>query len=174
MPVAREVITRLIDIARYAPTGHNWQEIEWLVIDNKFKLDRIREIGKDWMRSAITQQPKTAAALELQRVLKRCESGVDEFLRNTPALIFAHADRSFPTAVEDYTSALTYLDLAARSIGLTCCWAGFVKASAATYPPMAEALSIPQGHIFGCMMVGYPKYKYHRLPLRNPPSIAWR
>ena len=37
-PVEREVISRLIEIARYAPSGHNDQDVEWLVIDKKEDL----------------------------------------------------------------------------------------------------------------------------------------
>ena len=173
-PVPRETIVKLIDIARYAPTGHNWQEVKWLVIDNKEELDRIRKVGLDWMRWAITKQPKIADALELERVLKRCESGIDEFLRNAPALILAYADKSHGTAPEDCTSALTYFDLAARSLGLGCCWAGFVKVASSTYPPMMETLAIPAGHVFGCMMLGYPQFHYRRIPLRKQPLISWR
>jgi nitroreductase/NAD-dependent dihydropyrimidine dehydrogenase PreA subunit len=173
-PVPRETITRVIDIARYAPSGHNWQEVEWLVIDDKKKLQQLTEIGRSWLRWVIANHPKSAEALELQRVLKRCESGINEFLRDVPVLVFAHADKAVPTAVEDCTSALTYFDLAANSLGLVCCWAGFVKISALTYPPMGEALAIPEGHVFGGMMVGYPKYKYHRWPLRQSPRITWR
>jgi nitroreductase/NAD-dependent dihydropyrimidine dehydrogenase PreA subunit len=173
-PVPRDTIAKLIDIARYAPTGHNWQEVEWLVIDSIKELDRIRGVGLDWMRWAITRQPKIADALELERVLKRCENGVDEFLRNAPVLIFAHADKSFGTASEDCTSALTYLDLAAKSLGLGCCWAGFVKVASSTFPPMMEILDIPAGHIFGGMMLGYPRFRYRRIPLRKQPLISWR
>jgi hypothetical protein len=40
---------------------------------------------------------------------------------------------------------------------------------------MQKALALPEDHIsFGAMMIGYPKYKYHRLPLRKEPQIIWR
>jgi hypothetical protein len=40
---------------------------------------------------------------------------------------------------------------------------------------MAETLELPAQHAsFGAMMVGYPKFKYQRLPLRNEPKISWR
>jgi len=36
-------------------------------------------------------------------------------------------------------------------------------------------LALPEGHVpFGAMMVGRPKYRYQRLPLRNEPQITWR
>jgi hypothetical protein len=40
---------------------------------------------------------------------------------------------------------------------------------------LREAVNLPEGHqIFGAMMVGYPKYRYHRIPLRKEPKIAWQ
>jgi len=39
---------------------------------------------------------------------------------------------------------------------------------------MQEELKLPEGNIsFGAMMVGYPKFKYKRLPLRNEAKIIW-
>lgn len=73
------------------------------------------------------------------------------------------------------TIALTYLELAATSMGLGTCWAGYFNVAATSFPPMQEALALPPGHqAFGSMMVGCPKFSYHRLPLRNPPAISWR
>lgn len=103
--VERETITRLIDIARYGPSGSNSQPVRWLVIHD------------------------------------------NEEVKN----------------------------LAAPSMGLGACWAGYFNAAASLWPPMQEALGLPEDHTaFGSMMIGYPKYAYYRLPLRNEPHITWR
>jgi hypothetical protein len=40
---------------------------------------------------------------------------------------------------------------------------------------MQKELGFPEGNVnFGSMMVGYPKFKYQRLPLRNDAEIMWR
>jgi nitroreductase len=58
---------------------------------------------------------------------------------------------------------------------LGTCWAGFLSRAAATFPPLQEALALPQGHqALGAMMVGYPKFSYKRLPTRKTPEIIWR
>lgn len=42
------------------------------------------------------------------------------------------------------------------------------------YPPLSEALGLPSGHhAFGAVMVGYPRFKYPRMPARNVPKIDW-
>jgi nitroreductase len=75
----------------------------------------------------------------------------------------------------DSTIALTFLDLAAPTVGLGACWAGFFMMAAAQSPQLQELLALPEGHACcGALMIGYPKYAYHRLPTRKEPAISWR
>jgi nitroreductase/NAD-dependent dihydropyrimidine dehydrogenase PreA subunit len=174
-PVPREEISRLIEIARYAPSGHNAQCAEWLVLDSKDELRSLAGIVVDWMRWIMGNMPELASALHLERTVRRWEEGIDVILRDAPVLIVAHAKTDNRLAPSTCTIALAYLELAATSMGLGCCWAGYFGAAAATFPPMQKALSLPDGHqCFGAMMVGYPKFGYHRLPTRKAPSISWR
>lgn len=174
-PVSQEVLARLIEIARYAPSGKNSQCVEWLVLANKDQLQAITGIAADWMRSMINNKPEMAGLLGLPNMLKRQEGGKDEFLRNTPVLIITHAKKENPFASVACPIALAYFDLAANSMGLGCCWAGMFTRVASSYPPMMQALSLPDGHLtFASMMVGYPRFSYYRVPLRTTPRITWR
>ena len=174
-PVSGEVLTRLIDVARYAPTGHNSQCVEWLVVARREDLVGLREIGMDWMRWMMANQPEVAALLALKPMLRRMEAGADPFLRGAPALIVTHAHAENPFAPMACPIALTTLDLFANTMGLGSFWAGLFNRTAGSFPPMAEALGLPPGHKpFASMMTGYPKYGYQRVPLRNPPKVIWR
>lgn len=174
-PVSRDDLTRLIEIARYAPSGHNSQCAEWLVFSNSDELRKLAGIVVDWMRWMISNMPEIAQSMHMDRVIKRWEGGKDIILRDAPVVIVAHAEKENRAAPSTCTIALTYLELAAVSMGLGCCWAGYFNAAAVTFPPMMEALSLPEGHqCFGAMMVGYPKFSYHRLPTRRPPLVTWR
>lgn len=174
-PVPRDVLAELIEIARYAPSGHNSQCAEWLVFGNRDELRNLAGIVVDWMRWMIGNMPEIALSMQMDRVVERWEDGNDFVLRDAPVLIVAHAEKDNLAAPSTCTIALTYLELAATSMDLGCCWAGFFIAAATTFPPMMEALSLPKNHqCFGGMMVGYPKFSYHRLPLRKPPGITWR
>jgi len=174
-PVPREDITRLIEMARYAPSGRNSQDTEWLVLGNKNELHNIAGSVIDWMRWMIDSEPEIALSMHLARTIERWEKGVDIIFREAPVIIIAHADENNHRALTSCTIALTYLELAATSMGLGCCWAGYFKAAAAIFPPLIEMLRLPVEHqCFGAMMVGYPRFKYHRLPLRKSPAITWR
>jgi len=176
-PVSREIITRLIEDARYAPTGHNLQEVEWLVIDDKKELARIEELGIEWLEWVIKNLPQAAADSNLEEKLERQKLKHDAFLRGAPVLIVAHANKSGLVSLAgiDSANALGYLDLAANSLGLATCWAGYVYIMANTFPPVTKALALPEDHAaYGCMMLGYNKFKYHRIPCRKAPLIVWR
>jgi nitroreductase/NAD-dependent dihydropyrimidine dehydrogenase PreA subunit len=174
-PVPRDVIVRLIETARYAPSGHNVQDVEWLVIGNREQLLRLEDIGMDWLHWTRENQPQMALTLDMERILEHEEKAKNVFLRDAPVLIVAHAAKGSPMSLINCTIALTYLELAARGMGLGCCWAGFIYFMANSFPPMKEALALPDGHnACGCMMLGYPRYSYHRLPLRKQPSITWQ
>jgi len=176
-PVSRQIITRLIEDARYAPTGHNLQEVEWLVIDDKKELERIEELGIEWLEWVIKNLPQVAADSNMQEKLERQKLKRDAFLRGAPVLIVAHANKNILASLAgiDSANALSHLDLAANSLGLATCWAGYVYIMANTFPPVTAALALPEDHAaYGCMMLGYNKFKYYRIPCRKAPRITWR
>jgi nitroreductase len=173
--VPKNELLKLIDFARYAPTGHNSQSVEWLVLGNRDELKHLAGITVDWMRWMLDNMSELALSLHLDRAIRRWEEGKDIVLRDAPTVIVAHAGKDDRMAPTSSTIALSYLELAATSMGLGCCWAGYFHVAATTFPPMMEALPLPENHqCLGSMMVGYPRYKYHRLPLRKPPEITWR
>jgi len=173
--VDRDTLTKLIDIAKYAPSGHNTQPVKWRVIYDSQEVQRLAGIVVDWMRTVIKDQPEMAAAWHLDRVVAACDAGMDRICRHAPHMIVVHASKDLRPAQAACTIALTYLELAAPALGLGACWAGYFNAASNLYPPMQEALDLPNGEVsFGAMMVGYPRYKYHRMPVRKEPEITWR
>lgn len=174
-PVDREVVTKLIDIARFAPSGHNAQPVRWLVIYDTEEVRRLAGLVIDWMRHLLAERNPLAETLHMDRAVAAWDSGIERICRGAPHVIIAHAPQDERTAPVACTIALTYLELAAPTFGLGACWAGYVNAAINQWPPMHRALRLPEGHTsFGAMMIGYPKYKYQRLPLRNEPQITWR
>ena len=173
--VPKNELLKLIDLAGYAPTAHNSQSVEWLVLGSSDELKYLAGITVDCMRWMLNNRSEIALSLHMDRTIRLWEEGKDIILRNAPIVMIAHAAKDDPMASTSSTIALSYLELAATSMGLGCCWAGYFHRAATTFPPMMEALQLPEGHqCMGSMMVGYPKFTYHRLPLRKPPEITWR
>lgn len=172
--VERDKLTRLIDMAHYAPTGTNSQQVRWLVINSKEKLHELAGMVVDMIRHLIQEGHPLAKAYRLERSVTAWENGIDPVLRGAPALVVAHAPKGYALAQVDSTIALTFLDLAAPTVGLGACWAGFFMMAAAQWPPLQQALALPGGHVCsGAMMIGYPKYKYQRLTQRREAVIRF-
>lgn len=172
--VGRNTLSRLIEIASYAPSGHNTQPVRWHVIYDSDELCRQTGMVVDWMRYMIREQPEIASKMHMEMVVGAWEFGVDVVCRDAPHVIAAHGLQSDRTAQTACAIAMTYLELVAPSLGLGTCWAGFFSAAAMFWPPLQKALGLPDGHLcYGAAMVGLPKYRYHRMPLRNAPQVTW-
>ncbi len=173
-PPDRQAITELLQVAAYAPSGHNTQPTQWIVRHDREELTRLSGLVIDWMKVVIQKQPELAATLHMERVVARWEAGTDTILRGAPVLIQAHAPKDERTAPQACTIALAYVELAAPAFGLGACWAGFFNAASLMYPPLGQELGLPPGHqVFGSMMLGKPRYRYYRLPLRKQARITW-
>ncbi len=173
--VEREVIEKLIDVARFAPTGHNSQPIEWLVVYDTAEVQKLTGLVIDWMRHLVREKSPIARMFGMALIVRAWDMGIDIVCRKAPHLIIAHAAEVNKPAQSACTIAMTTLDLAAPSLGVGTCWAGFFHFAAGQWPPLQEALALPDGHVcMAAMMVGHPKFKYRRLPTRKPAQVEWR
>ncbi len=173
--VDRGTLQKLIETARYAPTASNSQTIRWTVVSGREKLAKLSSLTIEWMRGVIAAKPDSAPAGYFRPLVAGWDGGYDGILRNASTLVAASAPPEASNGLVDCTIALTYLELAALPLGLGTCWAGLLQAALLNAPGAREALGLPPGHVAHYpMMVGYPKYRYHRLPERREPPIAWR
>ena len=173
-PVEREVLAALLDVARYAPSASNRQPVRWLIVYEPSEVRRTAGLVVDWMRAGVSAQTEAVRRYN-ERLIAFWDSGRDVICRGAPHLIIACGPDRIPVAATDCAIALTYVELAAPSFNLGACWAGFFTAAARQWPPLQEALVLAEGYsVCGAMMIGYPRYRYHRLPLRNEAHIIWR
>jgi nitroreductase/NAD-dependent dihydropyrimidine dehydrogenase PreA subunit len=177
-PVPRETVEELLRMASYAPTGHNSQMTQWLVIDDPDHIRHLAGMVIDWLRGLLDENPGFARSMEADILVAQWDKGNDYILRSAPCLVIAHAPEHFKgihLVRNQFVIAMTYLELAAMSMGLGGCWGGFFQAAVEMHPPMNAAIGLPEGHLsYECMVLGYPKYPYHRIPKRNEPKVNWR
>lgn len=173
--VDRETLQKLFDLARHAPTASNKQPVQWLVIEDPGDVQKIAGMVIDWMKDIIKNSPEAAAEMNFDKIVAMHETGVDRICRKAPHLIFAYADTSFTNPQTDCAIALTYLELFLPALGLGGCWGGYVMYAAKFWSPLRQFLNFPENtEIHGAMMIGYPRYRYHRMPLRKEASVVWR
>ncbi|HBF39185.1 MAG TPA: ferredoxin [Firmicutes bacterium] len=178
--VERELIKKLLDIARFAPTACNSQGISYHVIDNKEFLHRISSVIADWTEEAIKSGPlknspwvhNTANTISQYR-----NSGKDTILRDAPCLIIATAKtEQFSLGRDNTHFSFSYVQLYAPTLGLGSCWSGLFEYCATDkYQPLLSLLEIPQNRVItGGLLIGYPVYHFQRLVDREPLQVTWQ
>ncbi|MDA8429248.1 MAG: nitroreductase family protein [Geobacteraceae bacterium] len=168
-PVPEALVRAAIDTARWAPTAVNRQALHWLVIQTPSETRRLAGLIIDYLRRISTVEPRYAP------VVAQWEQGKDPVLRNAPHMIIIHAPDDWIWSSVDSTIALTQFELAAVANGIGTCWAGYFMRAANGHPALREALGIPGDHsVFGALMYGFPRYRYHRIPPRQAARIELR
>lgn len=173
--VPRATIEELLRIACSAPSAKNQQPWHWVVVEDPMQVRHLAGMVVEWASRVIQSAPSEAEAMGLTRVVDSWNKGYDRVCRGAPHLIVAHADKNWPFSTEDCTLALSLLDLYAASLGLGTCWAGYLYRAVNAYPPLFEALDLPPEDLaFGAMMLGYPRFRYPRIPPRKAPRVIWK
>lgn len=94
-PLEKETIIQLMDVVRLAPSGHNGQQWEIIVVTDRDRLEQLVPICND------------------QRHVG--EAGAFVFIVTDPSAKWKHVDPAI---------ALDHLTLRAREMGLGTCWIG--------------------------------------------------
>jgi nitroreductase/NAD-dependent dihydropyrimidine dehydrogenase PreA subunit len=165
---------KLIEIARYAPTGGNSQLVEWIVLDDKSRIKEIAAMTVNWLRELVKNPQVVAASPYLPVAIAAWDSGNDSVLRGAPALIIAIAPKEAMNGMVDLTLALSYLDLFASVLDLGTCWAGLLQGAMLSDPAVKAAVGVPESYPHHYpIMVGYPEFGFYRLPERKTPKIIF-
>ena len=173
--VPKSILEKLLEIAGSAPSAKNQQPWHWIVVQDPQEVRRLAHMVIDWMRGLIETVPDMAVERGFTRVVAAWDNGDERICRGAPHIILAHGDKDWGFGAEDCALAISLLDLYATSLGLGCCWGGYFYSAVNAHRPLFDDLGLPDGHrAYGAIMVGYPKFRYRRIPLRNPPRAIWK
>ena len=171
-PVSQDEINKLIDMVNNSPTGMNAQGTSWRLINDKDKIQDLAEHVVEWMRQM--SKVNEEYARYFSRPIAAWDEGVDTVLRSAPALAVAVAHSAIPAGLEDGVTAISQVELAAPSLGLGTCWAGFFYFAASSSKEIQGYISISEGEkCVGAVMLGYPQFKYRRIPQRKQANKVW-
>ena len=197
-PLAKDTIQTIIDRARFAPSGHNSQSTEFLVVQDKAVLNQvsamvieylkfeIRRFGNPLFRTLALLADREMAESGLheipgfKRMIQMFESGADPILNGAPMLLAFHARRTVGFADVNAQLALQNASLVAHSLGIGHFYTGWVLSPSRA--PMARAwneripslLGIPPGNVlYGALALGYPIPRFKNMIERKPPHIRW-
>lgn len=173
--VDRDRIESILDIVRYSPSGMNNQPVHWTIVHNPKEVRKLVSLTIDWMREIAESEEDHPLKMMVPALISSYEIGQDPICRGAPHVAIAHASSENPMAYTDSIIALSWFELAAPAFDLGACWAGFLQIVAISYQPLIDELDLPKGHsLQHAMMFGYPEYKIHRIPGRQPLRISWK
>lgn len=163
--VPDEIINKILDLARWAPSGSNHQPWEFIVVKDKATKGKITAIVEDSLRVVQKLELTREKGLQHPGPLRPVE---DAGFKDAPVFIVLLGDpRTRQAQVlqalqgpNSYISSLAnvflYMHLAAAALGLGSRW---VSASSqyVSQALMKEALNIPKGYdIYDLLILGYP------------------
>ena len=135
-PLAKETIESIIDGARFAPSGHNSQSTEYLVVQDGAVLNQvsamvieylkfeIRRFGNPLFRTLalLADREKAESGLheipKFKQMIQAFESGADPILNGAPVLLAFHAPQTVGFADVNAQLALQNASLVAHSLGM--------------------------------------------------------
>jgi nitroreductase len=156
--VPDELIDKILEAARWAPTGENYQPWRFIVVRNPEIIKKIGTLGKiitgswataDYSLGRIQERfAKIEDPVRREEVLKVMYTGqVSEFPGKAPLIIAVIGDLKPPSAdvAYDLCAALENICLEAHSLDLGACWVHAPAANIRRANKLKELLKIPTG-----------------------------
>jgi len=183
-PVEREKIEKIIEAARFAPTGGNYQPFKYSVVQTPEVLHAIKKkiLGGFVERTAdeygrLTEKVKQGETLsaeenyQLARAQRHrqkvdlLDQGVDRLLFDAPALIALYVPPELAVFITEPGFVAMQMMLMAESLGLGTCLIGYIAGSdvaiANSLPDVKRAMNIPEDHVISIAFVaGYSDFDY--------------
>jgi len=178
-PVPREVVSSLIDAARWVPSANNAQSVDWLIFDDP---DRIAALSRETVAAFDHQlqqesrqtSPADDEIEDIKRLVQQQDQGRDPIFFKAPVLLLAHVPVENIFGRDDATYAVYNLILAAERIGLGSCLIGYFIMAIDSSRSLKYQLNLPPGRrLEVALIIGYPQFKFRRAVPRRSMEIIW-
>ena len=174
-PVPRQMLERLMEAARYAPSGGNRQDCRFILCDDRAKLAAMTGMVADYLRAQLETGLSKDMEIRYQTQILAWERGLDPILRHAPALIVAHSNTALmPGQQVNCILALGYVEVMAHALSLGALYCGYFNTPVNAWPPLREAVGLPAWHTAAAtLLIGFPRVRYSRVPPRNPAKFRY-
>ncbi len=191
-PVPDEVLNKILDAGKYAPTGTNSQNVHYVVLTSQDRIEELRQRTKRFYDKIFSRARgrfgmllvsliagrKTAEYLrdslpKVEYANQQMKQGKDPLFYNAPVVILCHAESWDPCSSFNCSVAIYHCSLMAHTLGLGCCFNGFLSNAVNHASQIKGWLGIPKDHkCYSAMTLGFPNVKYLRLVHRDPPNVT--
>ena len=160
--VPTEIIEKVIDSMRYAPTGANMRMLKCLILSDEEEIKLLSDSIIDAIETGGVDN----------RLSKIRDVGIDPIFYRAPHVLILYSKNPWDSI--NTSIAMTYGMLSAQTMGLGSCWIGFAQGVLLENSRIREKFTGIQTYVLGVMTLGYPSVKYYRAPPRPPLEIRWK
>ena len=191
--VPNTVVQQVLEAARTAPSAHNYQKTQYVVVQGAETRKRLfdllvafyagvaRQLKNPLVRAAYRLQlsrTEVASALRMrsdfEMIGEQVRRGQDPLLHGAPCIIVTHAERDLNFPESNAAIALHNATLMAQSLGLGGFLIGYLVGACGRDRRFAKLLDLPSTHrVYGALALGYPKRAYTRWIKRKALVTKW-
>ena len=155
-PVSQELLEKIIETGRFAPSGGNSQSNHFLVIQNKQIIARlVKMVEKSFSQMEINENMYRS----LQNSINLSKKGGDAFCYNAPVLIIVANKKDYGNNQADCALALENMMLEANELDLGSCYINQLKWINEDQKILSYLQSLGMNEderVYGSLIVGYP------------------
>lgn len=149
--IPNEVLEKILDSMRYAPTGSNIRGLKCLIISDD---NQKKELSDAILNALGSMMPD----MYMERLNNKRNKGLDPIFYDAPHIMIMHS--SNPGDLVNSTIAITYAMLSAQTLGLGTCWIGFAQGVLSANKEIRNNIAKIPGRVHGVFIIGYPSVKY--------------
>jgi nitroreductase len=154
--VSQELLEKIIETGRYAPSGGNSQSNHFLVIQNKQIIDHlVKMVERAFSQMEITENMYRS----LQNSINLSKKGGYVFCYNAPVLIIVANKKDYGNNQADCALALENMMLEANELDLGSCYINQLKWLNEDQKILSYLQSLGMNEderVYGSLIVGYP------------------
>jgi nitroreductase len=195
-PVDDSIIEKLLDYARYIPSGGNAHSYEFIVLRGnsevtarlKMELQHIyekrnsllnnvllRNIAKPFVNSLTRGFLRDRKyRVKIGKLVERLHNKEDVLFRDAPVIVILHSKAVIPTPKEDCILAAYNINMFAQVNGLGACFVTLAQNAINSSRTCKKILNISKDdHIYSVIILGYPAVKHYRIAPKKQKEIQW-
>ena len=185
-PVSEEDLRMILEAARQAPSGENYQPWRFTVVRDQANKDFLSRMGKagsgrrftgDLLSKNIMERfAKLEDPEKRAKAFRKLTSGdVSAFVNQADVIIIISGRLDVWDAPYDTSAAIENMCLAATSLGLGTCWVGAATLDVRDERAINEYFGIPAGYkSFGMLSIGEPARWPHARPRHALSEIVFK
>ena len=168
--ISEEDMKLLAEAGRYTATAKNGQFHRYIFIQDE--LDKLKDMVWGYIDALPQTDSNGSMNYEAYKSFlnRKNNNASDDFLfRNAPTVLFITSQRYLDAGL-----AAQNMELMANSLGMGVLYNGFLVRIADENTELKKWLGIENETICACMLIGYPKQKYHKTAPRKSAAVTIR